>query len=552
MRRSKTTNKLKINAISGTYVVLLGFNLPENLCDGLLGFSIHRQDHTENEAYYLSAIKAFKETDPGFPAGSLYTTKDHPIQSFQWADYSAKPGYRYTYTVSALKGSPLNLIPFAKTKIDITTESPESGSHDVYFNRGTAASQEYVRRFGDRSPDDVENNKAFEWLSRGIYEALESYISSCEAGKHALKIAAYEFNYLPFLQLLKKTIDRGVNIQIVYDARKESPAKENDLQVAAAGIGLNCKRRTEGASYISHNKFILKLENGNPISVWTGGMNFSDGGIFGHSNVAHVIEDGSVAQKFLVYWQDLFADFKTPDLRKDVEVISPLPILPIKQVASCVFSPRKSLDALSLYKSLALSTKEGLFMTFAFGINSIFKDVYNKSNAPLRYALLEKTTRPMKPGPEKDAEVADIQKLRNKMENIFAIGDFIKTNAFDGWLKEKLSGLNSAVNFVHNKFMIIDPLSNSPIVITGSANFSDASTLNNDENMVIIKGNKRVADIYLGEYMRLFSHHSFRESLKWRKPGEQPKPLRTDDWWKDNFGATSRSQRRKFFAKVKD
>ena len=100
--------------------------------------------------------------------------------------------------------------------------------------------------------------------------------------------------------------------------------------------------------------------------------------------------------------------------------------------------------------------------------------------------------------------------------------------------------------------MMMDPLSNNPIIITGSANFSDASTINNDENMVIIKGNKRVADIYLGEYMRLFSHHAFRESLKWRKPNEQPKPLRTDDWWTDNFGDTPRSSRRKFFAKVKD
>ncbi len=552
MRKSKTSNKLKINAISGTYVVLLGFNLPENLCQGLLGFSIHRQDHTENEAYYLSAMKAFKETDPGFPSGSLYSTKDHPIQSFQWADYSAKPGYTYTYTVTALKGSPSNLVPIAKTKIDISTESTEGGSHDVYFNRGTAASQEYVRRFGDKRPELVENNKAFEWLSRGIYEALENYVNTCLPGTHALRISAYEFNYLPFLQLLKKTIDRGVNIQIVYDARKESPAKENDLQVAKAGISANCKRRTEGASYISHNKFIVKLENSKPISVWTGGMNFSDGGIFGHSNVAHIIEEAPVADKFLNFWKALSADPKTPELRTVVENLSQLPLVPLAQDSVCIFSPRKSLDALELYKNLALSVKEGLFMTFAFGINEIFKEVYQNSSAPLRYALLEKTTRPMKAGPEKDAEVTKIQILRNLSENVFAIGDFIKTNELDGWLKEKLSGLNSAVNYVHNKFMIIDPLSNSPLVITGSANFSDASTKNNDENMVIIKGNKRVADIYLGEYMRLFSHHSFRESLKWRKPGEQPKPLRTDDWWKDNFGATSRSQRRKFFAKVKD
>lgn len=552
MRKSKTSNGLKVNAISGTYVVLLGFHLPQSHCQGLLGFSIHRFDHNENEAYYLEGMKAFAKTDPGFPSGSMYSTKNHPIQSFQWADYSAKPGYNYTYTVTALKGDPENLIPIAETKIDITTESPESGNQDVYFNRGTAASHEYVRRFGNLSPDKVPNNKAFEWLSRGIYEALENYVNSCVAGKHALRIAAYEFNYLPFLQLLKSTINRGVDVQIVYDARKESPAKENDLQVAAVGIGANCKRRIEGKSYISHNKFIVKLENGNPIAVWTGGMNFSDGGIFGHSNVAHVLEDAAVAAKYHEYWKDLHNDPKTSDLKPEVETLSPLPTLPLNADSTCVFSPRKSLDALETYKKLALSAKSGLFMTFAFGINEIFKEVYKTGKAPLRFALLEKTSRPMKDGPEKDAEIKDIQVLRNMPENVFAIGDFIKTNEFDGWLKEKLSGLNSAVNYVHNKFMMIDPLSNNPIIITGSANFSDASTINNDENMVIIKGNKRVADIYLGEYMRLFSHHAFRESLKWRKLNEQPKPLRTDDWWTDNFGDTPRSSRRKFFAKVKD
>jgi phosphatidylserine/phosphatidylglycerophosphate/cardiolipin synthase-like enzyme len=98
--------------------------------------------------------------------------------------------------------------------------------------------------------------------------------------------------------------------------------------------------------------------------------------------------------------------------------------------------------------------------------------------------------------------------------------------------------------------MLVDPLGNDPIVIAGSANFSAASTEDNDENMLVIRGNKRVADIYLGEFMRLFSHFSFRESLKWRKPDEPPKPLRTDDWWEDNFGNTARSSRRKFFAQV--
>ena len=34
--------------------------------------------------------------------------------------------------------------------------------------------------------------------------------------------------------------------------------------------------------------------------------------------------------------------------------------------------------------------------------------------------------------------------------------------------------------------------------------------MSNDENMLLIRGNTRVADIYLGEFMRLFNHFYFR------------------------------------------
>jgi phosphatidylserine/phosphatidylglycerophosphate/cardiolipin synthase-like enzyme len=52
------------------------------------------------------------------------------------------------------------------------------------------------------------------------------------------------------------------------------------------------------------------------------------------------------------------------------------------------------------------------------------------------------------------------------------------------------------------------------VIVTGSANFSEASTRTNDENMLVIKDSRRVADIYLGEYMRLYSHYAFREAVK--------------------------------------
>ena len=69
----------------------------------------------------------------------------------------------------------------------------------------------------------------------------------------------------------------------------------------------------------------------------------------------------------------------------------------------------------------------------------------------------------------------------------------------------------------------MDPLGNDPIVVTGSANFSDASTNDNDENMLIIRGNQRVADIYFTEFNRLFNHYYFR-SVQEAAQGRRARP----------------------------
>src|SRR5262249_18767715 len=60
----------------------------------------------------------------------------------------------------------------------------------------------------------------------------------------------------------------------------------------------------------------------------------------------------------------------------------------------------------------------------------------------------------------------------------------------------------------------VDPLGDDPIVVTGTANFSAPSQCANDENMLVIRGNTRVADIYFGEFMRIFDHFIRATSLR--------------------------------------
>lgn len=557
MRASDVTGKLRVQAIAGTYVVLLGFDMDQQDCTGLLGFSVHRTSHDEDEAGYIKGMKCFAETDPGFEAGAQYSSNQQPIQSFQWADYSAKPGHRYTYRIIARKGTPGKLTKFAEASVSVTTEEEVGTAHDVHFNRGISASQEYARRFGARTPDqvgdpdDFTGNPAYAWLSRGLFESLQAYIRAAQPGD-ALRVAAYEFAFLPVHLMLKDAQSRGVDVRIVYDGRRDergSPGKPNDEAVDFAGLADVSNKRTRPKSTISHNKFIVHLVGGQARSVWTGGTNFSRSGIFGHSNVAHVVKDPAVAQGFLDYWQALDGDPAAATLEAAVEAISPLPADPPPPGNSFFFSPRQSEAGLQRMADWAMQARQGLFMTFAFGMNDKFKQVYRDSGAMLRFALMEQTTRPMDADdPDRAAEEAAIQALRNMPENVFAVGSFIASNAVDGWLKEKLSGLSKNVKYVHNKFMLVDPLSDDPFVVSGSANFSKASIVDNDENMIVVRGNKRVADIYLGEYMRLWSHHAFRESLQWRKPDDKPKYLRTDAWWSDYFGQTERSSRRRYFA----
>ena len=90
-------------------------------------------------------------------------------------------------------------------------------------------------------------------------------------------------------------------------------------------------------------------------------------------------------------------------------------------------------------------------------------------------------------------------------------------------------------------------------MVTGSANFSDDSTNENDENMLIIGGNDRVADIYFTEFNRLFNHYYFRsvrEATKDVGPEEaRARDLQTlflaeDDSWLKKYRPGSLREKR--------
>src|SRR5215470_15745158 len=105
MRNLKKGPVLTVRAIGGSHVVTLAWDFSsgqEAKREGLMGFAIERSEYKDEkivERYFLRGIKRFKSKDEGLPPGTPVPTSEHPVQSFQWGDYTAKPATTYRYKV---------------------------------------------------------------------------------------------------------------------------------------------------------------------------------------------------------------------------------------------------------------------------------------------------------------------------------------------------------------------------------------------------------------------------------------------------------------------
>ena len=63
-------------------------------------------DLTEGERYWLRGMKTFREVVPIQLPGATYSLLEHPVQTFRWADYSAKSDHDYIYEVVPMCGKP--------------------------------------------------------------------------------------------------------------------------------------------------------------------------------------------------------------------------------------------------------------------------------------------------------------------------------------------------------------------------------------------------------------------------------------------------------------
>lgn len=527
MRVHKEKGGFTVHAVVGTHVVHLGFNVSSEMRRGLLGFAIHRADKTENESYWIPNMRYFP--GHGGDKGKWPTIKA-PVQKFRWADYTAKPLHDYVYEVSPVYGTPENLKPDAPIQVKVRTEDPASlrqsnGTvHQVYFSRSAAASQAYVKRFGEQSPERVPGGAALEWLSRGLLEGLLAFIDRARNSRDALYVAIYESQYEPILEHLEQAVDRGVTVRLLYDggSSKTSPYEDNKKAIRKVGLAKYAKARKGLKSRISHHKFIVLVRNGKPVSVWTGSTNMSKNAIYAQLNVGHAVDDPVVAGAFLKLHEALWAN--DPDRRETCALLETEQVVPAENKQNhFIFSPRSKAEALDFYIHLMEQSQSLVVLTTPFGVDEkIQQFLLSPSQTSLRFGLVG----------HPDRYGGQVTRLDSIDGTMYSMPARIES-MLDKWQREQFHFKTHA--YIHTKFLIVDPLSDSPTVVTGSANFSKASCVNNDENMLVIRGHTSVADVYLTEFLRMFEHYAYRHFVETNRDRLSKFPLYTTDRWTNRY-----------------
>eukprot|EP00970_Alexandrium_tamarense_P002240 scaffold323_cov188-Alexandrium_tamarense.AAC.7 len=615
-----------------------------------IGFSISRRDVETNESFSLNV-------------------DGKPIQKLLWGDYEVLPGKTYEYTIRrVIKSSRINSFVSkfvgveSPLQVTVATEDPSNGVHGVYFNRGAAGSRAFSEKFGEykkwhlsskfgaprwksiidpRSiPCPDRSSEALAWLSRGLEEALIAFLSQATSGDQ-LRATVYEFTHPETLREFASAVERGVDVKIIRHCKGSYHSKvkrgaivrdkngkvekewvpDTTTDSAKKAIDKVGFRSLDNAhiwqhdtfierkhsSGLMHNKFIIILKKNKPVGVWTGSTNFTDGGIYGQSNVGHIVRDTDVATRYLKYWNALMQDppgrrrsgsLSGDDVGNDegingVNENDPMDVfneaeqpdieVPLSSPSMhVIFSPRKTTNMLQLYADVMQNATRCAHFTAAFGVSQPIAHVLNngaeqkttapankptdasdglrrsprlarrntesqqdivtdKTNSLLRYVLLdskpsEKSSAKFRASAEKKgSDYVDYFDFKSATENRIAYGTILSDDGMppgeETETTESLTGFTTFVDFIHTKYMLVDALTESPTVITGSANFSEASTNRNDENMMVIKGNTTVADIYLTEFMRLFDHFYSRDEHNNMKSSQAWAETVDDESW---------------------
>jgi phosphatidylserine/phosphatidylglycerophosphate/cardiolipin synthase-like enzyme len=421
----------------------------------------------------------------------------------------------------------------------------------AYFNRGTIMSQVVSRFVGnDISVASLKQFKAQlsdpgfparRYLSGQARHEILTFLADADRRGNEIYAALYELNDQELIEGLKAFGERGH--VLIGNGSSTKHGIVDELEGAQLIVHERDLSKAGRSSPSVHNKFVVERnpQTRQSLRVLTGSTNWTTTGLCTQLNNVLVVERPPIAERFFEQWNSLVA---AGDNMTDKAANAQWTV---DQAVSVAFAATPHEEEFDPVKELIDGAADGLFFL-----------MFTPGQSPLLNALLDRSQGEV--GPYVRGVVSEVREssngtiishnahvIRRGEEKLFRdstlLPDGLPHDNLPSWAREEFNrrmffpaGLNA---IVHSKVIVIDPFSDNCAVVTGSHNFSDSASQKNDENLVIVRGNKALAQAYAVHIQGVYDHYSWRaflgeggnpdelfQSLKeWRPDGSRARDL---------------------------
>jgi PLD-like domain len=563
-----------------------------DMITGCLGFEITRiYPDTPANNTVLAAWVAF--TGQKNPDWKPQNTSVWPIQKLNWRDLTLRKrrdsiqrrpeeinnkAVRVQYTIRPL-------VPYDKSLPEVKPGIPKTYEGNVvrlsYFDEGISTNIFTVgTQYGNVRATFTNGILSTQWLTHALQEqhdtypniklaiadpksSIRSYLTgdvldsltllmdkAKASSKATLKMALYELDDNELLDGILANADKVDLVLSNTSADKQGAWDNENSPARAALVKAHIKkadRMFNNNLHIGHNKFVVYLENGKPLSVMTGSTNWTPNGLCAQSNNAVVIDSPALAQLYNDYFERLKKDnvlFTVPKplsaptsnaqgdiFRKSNMTPNAAVVLDDKTKITVWFSPntaQKSVvktqtppDLADVYSRMRKAGKAIFFAVFLPGsgnaeagddaiMTNIITEAISLGQKDPSLLVYGSISSPMAMPGYVPKQKSPVTYESGKMHIVRAVA-LTQEDIIGDFEKEMLSAGNA---IIHDKIVVIDPFSENAMAVFGSHNAGFKASYGNDENLIIVENNPALVQAYAIHVLDIYEHYRTRAVIQ--------------------------------------
>jgi phosphatidylserine/phosphatidylglycerophosphate/cardiolipin synthase-like enzyme len=522
---------ITVRAYANADDVLLAWR-PDPWPGDWVGFQIERRNDNSGQVTVLvNRIPPQPGQGPVQERG--VSSAQSPIRRCIWTDYGAISTDSVSYRVTAMKNAASQTFAPDPTSVSAWTQplvvSGDAGNGlSAFFNRGTLMSQ-IAGRFvkGDVSETSLRNfvhglatpgNQARQYLAGDALHEILNFLSEADRRGGTIYAALYEFNDQQLIDALKPFGPRGhVLIGNGTATKSTKPPVADQLTDAKLEVRHRDLSHSGKSSPSVHNKFVVEADakGQNASRVLTGSTNWTTTGLCTQLNNMLIIENTAVAARFRKQWDMLVQ--AGDNMTSALKTANSQPTT--DNNIALYFAATNGETEFKPVLDLIAGAKEGaLFLMFMPGQSPLLDALLNRAQQNSIYVRgVVSTESPGKNITTFSGQVIKSGAPAQAFHNDVLLPTSITAEDHPSWADVEFSvgEIKSAgmIAIVHSKAIVIDPFSDNCAVITGSHNFSDSASAHNDENLVIVRGNQKLAQAYAVHINAIYDHYSWRAFL---------------------------------------